>query len=154
MLASDEPEYEVVDGVKRINHELTLIAHQEDVADHVLETYGYDVNKLRVLSPNELITLYTCEENLAATEYDFKKALDLLEYVESEDERPMLKLRIWARAARRDRWDTVSENPEQQIKNTVFFKLMDLVFDLGMQKIPTNFMRVCENIPKSQLKSK
>lgn len=156
LLASDEPEDEVVDCIRRINKELTLIAHQEDVSADVLETYGYDINKLRVLSPTELITvrtnitvlltcnnriyyyfrvlssqLYTCEENAVANVYDFKKALDLLKYVEPREDRPILKLRIWARAARRDRWDTVSKNPEQQVKETMFFKMMDLAHSLG-----------------------
>lgn len=75
--------------------------------------------------------LYTCDENKVVNEYDFKKALDLLDYVESEDDRTSLKLRIWARAAARDQWDTVSKNPEQQVQGTLFFKLMDLVHLMG-----------------------
>ena len=75
--------------------------------------------------------MYTCEENTVANEYDFKKALDLLDFVEQEDEKASLKLRIWARVARRDKWDTVSKNPEQQVQETMFFKLMDLNHFMG-----------------------
>ncbi|XP_034193341.1 nuclear pore complex protein Nup133 [Osmia lignaria lignaria] len=131
LLASDDPEEEVRECVKRINNELALIAHQEDLPTQVLQTYGYDVEKLRVFTSTELITLYTSEDNVDANEYDFKKALDLLEYVDQEDEKMSLKLRIWARAAKRDQWDNVGKNPEQQVQETIFFKLMDLAHFMG-----------------------
>ncbi|OXU23558.1 hypothetical protein TSAR_013208 [Trichomalopsis sarcophagae] len=130
-LASGEPAEKLREGIGKIDSELNLIAHQEDVPVHVLEIYGYDVEKLRVLNPSELINLYTCAESQISNEYDFKKALDLLEYIPEEDEKTSLKLRIWARAARCDKWDTVSKNPEQQIQETTFFKLMDLVHLMG-----------------------
>lgn len=75
--------------------------------------------------------LYTSEDNIDANEYDFKKALDLLEYVELEDEKVSLKLRIWAQAAKRDQWDSIGKNPEQQVQETIFFKLMDLAHFMG-----------------------
>lgn len=131
LLASDDPKYEVTECVKRIDNELALIAHQEDLPAQVLTTYGYDIEKLRVLTPTELITLYTSEDNVVGYEYDFKKALDLLEYVEPEEDKAALKLRIWARAAKRDQWDTVGKNPEQQVQETIFFKLMDLAHFMG-----------------------
>lgn len=57
LLASDNPDEEVWDCIKRINNELALIAHQEDLPTQVLTTYGYDVDKLRVFTPTELITV-------------------------------------------------------------------------------------------------
>lgn len=75
--------------------------------------------------------LYTSNENVIANEYDFKKALDLLDYVEQEEEKSSLRLQIWARAARRNQWDTVEKNPEQQVQETLFFKLMDLTYFMG-----------------------
>ncbi|KAJ8683493.1 hypothetical protein QAD02_019285 [Eretmocerus hayati] len=130
-LASDEPEKKILNSVDKIDCDLNLIAHQEDVPVHVLEIYGYDADKLRVLSPSELINLFTCAESKIINEYDFKKALDLLEYVNQEDEIISLKTKIWARAARCDKWDTVSKNPEEQVLQTTFFKLMDLVHLMG-----------------------
>ncbi|XP_076223493.1 nuclear pore complex protein Nup133 [Nomia melanderi] len=130
LLASDDGEYEV-QRMKKIDNELALIAHQEDVPTQVLVTYGYDTEKLRVFTPTELVMLYISEENEDANEYDFKKALDLLEYVEQKDEKESLKLRIWARAAKRDQWDTIGKNPEQQVQELVFFKLMDLAHFMG-----------------------
>jgi nuclear pore complex protein Nup133 len=131
LLASDESEDNVVDYVKTIDNELGLIAYQEDLPAQVLTTYGYDIEKLRVLIPRELIMLYTSSDNVVANEYDFKKALDLLDYVEREEDKLSLKLQIWARAARRNQWDSVDKNPEQQIQETLFFKLMDLTFFMG-----------------------
>nr|XP_033334871.1 nuclear pore complex protein Nup133 [Megalopta genalis]XP_033334872.1 nuclear pore complex protein Nup133 [Megalopta genalis]XP_033334873.1 nuclear pore complex protein Nup133 [Megalopta genalis] len=131
LLASDDPEKEVQQRLERIDNELAMIAHQEDLPTHVLTTYGYDIEKLRVFTPTELITLYTSEDNVDANEYDFKKALDLLEYVEDKDETESLKLKIWARAAKRDQWNTIGKNPEQQVQEIVFFKLMDLTHFMG-----------------------
>ncbi|KAL2713004.1 nuclear pore complex protein Nup133 [Vespula squamosa] len=131
LLASDEPEYEIKDCIKSIDNELALIAHQEDLPTGVLTTYGYDIEKLKVFTPVELITLYTSEDNVIASEYDFKKALDLLDYVKQEEEKSSLKLRIWARAARRDSWESVEKNPKQQAQGTIFFKLMELAYMMG-----------------------
>ncbi|XP_066593314.1 nuclear pore complex protein Nup133 [Prorops nasuta] len=127
LLASDDTEEDMVDCINKINSDLTLIAHQEDLPSQVLTTYGYDIDKLRVLSATELITLYTCEDNVLANEFEFKKALDLLDYIEQEDETTILRLKIWAKAALKDKWDTVEKNPEEQVQKTLFFKLIDLI---------------------------
>ncbi|KYM94728.1 hypothetical protein ALC62_14709 [Cyphomyrmex costatus] len=131
LLASDESEDKVIDCVKTIDNELTLIAYQEDLPTQVLTTYGYDITKLRVLTPRELIMLYTSNDNVIANEYDFKKALDLLDYVEHEEDKSSLRLQIWARAARRNQWDNVEKNPEQQVQEMLLFKLMDLTYFMG-----------------------
>lgn len=57
LLASDDLEEEVKDCVKRINNELALVAYQEELPTQVLTTYGYDVEKLQVFTPTELITV-------------------------------------------------------------------------------------------------
>lgn len=57
LLASDDPVDVVHDCVKRLDTELTLIAHQEDLPAQVLATYGYDIDKLRVLRPSDLINV-------------------------------------------------------------------------------------------------
>ena len=56
-LASDDPEDEIKSNVLKMDYELNLIAHQEEVPLNILEIYGYDVEKLRVLSPSELINV-------------------------------------------------------------------------------------------------
>lgn len=51
--------------------------------------------------------------------------------MEQEEDKLSLRLQIWARAARRNQWNTVDKNPEQQVQETLFFKLMDLVYFMG-----------------------
>lgn len=58
LLASDEPEDKVTESTKMIDNELTLIAYQEDLPAQVLTTYGYDIDKLRVLTSRELIMVH------------------------------------------------------------------------------------------------
>lgn len=58
LLASDDPELEVRLRMTKIDNELALIAHQEDLPTQVLTTYGYDTEKLRVFTPTELIMVY------------------------------------------------------------------------------------------------
>lgn len=58
LLASDDPKGKVKDDMKEINSELELVAHQEDLPAQVLTTYGYDIEKLRVFTPTELIMVY------------------------------------------------------------------------------------------------
>ncbi|KAL6440868.1 hypothetical protein ACFW04_003354 [Cataglyphis niger] len=131
LLASDEQEDKIIDRIETINTELTLIAYQEDLPAQVLTMYGYDIKNLRVLTPRELIMLYTSNDNVMANEYDFKKALDLLDYIDHKEDKSSMRLQIWARAARRNQWDNVEKNPEQQVQETLFFKLMDLAYFMG-----------------------
>lgn len=56
-LASDDLEEQVRSHVKKIDNELALVAYQEELPTQVLTTYGYDVEKLRVFTPTELITV-------------------------------------------------------------------------------------------------
>lgn len=70
--------------------------------------------------------MYTCDENTLASESDFRKALVLLGHVRDKEERESLRLKIWARAAKRDSWETVEQNPEQQVQSTLFYKLIEL----------------------------
>lgn len=59
LLASDDPEDKIIDSVKTIDSELALIAYQEDLPAQVLTAYGYDIDKLRILTPRELIMVQT-----------------------------------------------------------------------------------------------
>ncbi|KAJ8308039.1 hypothetical protein KUTeg_012913 [Tegillarca granosa] len=87
--------------------------------------------------------LYISEENVEAKELDFKKALDLLQYIDQSDptvDYNALRLLIWTKAALRDSWlPDPSGDPQNAIKDTVFFKTVDLAFNEGwniMQYLP------------------
>lgn len=45
--------------LKDIDDNLVLIAHQEDLPADVLRNYGYDIDKLRVFTPAEIILVST-----------------------------------------------------------------------------------------------
>ena len=57
LLSSDTPDEQIENDIKKIDADLILIAHQEDLPVSVLEMYGYDIDKLRVLSPTELVNV-------------------------------------------------------------------------------------------------
>ena len=43
----------------------------------------YQLNSSAVVSMYYIFQLYICDENTTATEYDFKKALDLMQFIDS-----------------------------------------------------------------------
>lgn len=55
LLASEEDSLSVQDKLAEFDSELELAAHQEDLPTNVLIEYGYDVARLGVLTPSELI---------------------------------------------------------------------------------------------------
>ena len=63
--------------------ELSVISAQEDLPKCVLDSVdaGNDASKMKVLSPRDLIELYIGEDNVEADHLDFKKALDLIDYL-------------------------------------------------------------------------
>nr|CAD7405905.1 unnamed protein product [Timema poppensis] len=92
IMASDEPEDKIMDNVEKIQEEMQLVLHHEDLPEDVLIANALDVEKLRVMSPSDLIKLNICDDNQSANEYDFKKALDLLKYVPDDLDRSELGL--------------------------------------------------------------
>lgn len=65
--------------------------------------------------------------------------------MEQEEEKLSLRLLIWARAARRNQWN-VEKNPEQEVQETLFFKLMDLVYFMGKLYINKILIILIKNI--------
>lgn len=55
LLASDEQRDKVEDQVQSLNADLDLVSYQEELPEVVLSSYGYDVERLRVLTPTELV---------------------------------------------------------------------------------------------------
>ncbi|XP_076463530.1 nuclear pore complex protein Nup133-like [Babylonia areolata] len=136
-LASDDPPESIELNVGAINEELTQVGLQETLPKEILEKVGMDPDNMRVLSAADLIRLYAGDENENASEVDFKKALDLLPYIdqaESPEEYDELKLFIWCQALLqdKDRWTDPSENDPAKMKNeTVFFKTVDVLYSEG-----------------------
>ena len=55
LLASDEQPQKVEEAVSVTNRDLDLVVYQEELPEVVLSSYGYDVERLRVLTPAELV---------------------------------------------------------------------------------------------------
>ena len=135
-------ENNVDEALNLIDHEMNLINAQEQLPKSILEAYGFDSSdQMKVLSPRQLIELYISEENRDADQVDFKKALDLLDYLaptggtpeQIEKDLQDLKLRIWASAVARNDWSEIpASDPVDLIKETVFFKLADDCYLQGL----------------------
>lgn len=131
------PDTEDVDTyVDNVNASLDLITFQEDLPDYVLQQFGYDTVRPRVLTPKELIHLYICKEYCDAGELEFKKALDILTFVNEEDLKEELQLKIWRSAILRDSWNFLElDAPLEVLQRTLFFKLIELSMVLGKSDI-------------------
>lgn len=119
------------DYIKAVESKLNLIAFQEEIPDYVLQQFGYDTIHIRVINPIDLISLYICPEYKEADELEFKKALDLLEFIDEPDLKQELLLKIWRTALLRDSWDhTNLDSPLELLQNKLFFKLIELAMIL------------------------
>lgn len=127
------PDPEVVQAeMEIVEAELALLMHQEQLPAMVLQAYDLDPNTMRVFTASELIEMYICDENVLANELDFKKALDLLNFLENPDERESRRLRIWAKAILRDAWTQFDmDNVLQSISGTIFFKIIEFALGTG-----------------------
>ena len=80
------------------------------------------------------LQLYVGRDNSQADAVDFKKALDLLDYVavssaDAEADLRELRLHIFARAVLRDDWSKLDvDNPVEAVKETVFFRLAEFCY--------------------------
>ncbi|XP_067140636.1 nuclear pore complex protein Nup133 [Centruroides vittatus] len=116
-----------------INMDQDLILYQETLPQNVIKAFDLDPDRMRVLTPKELLEMYVCDENSGANEYDFKKALDLVSFViSSSNDIESIKLHIWIRAILRDKWEDLdTNNPLESIKDTIFFRTVELAFTQG-----------------------
>uniref|UniRef100_T1J954 Nucleoporin Nup133/Nup155-like C-terminal domain-containing protein n=1 Tax=Strigamia maritima TaxID=126957 RepID=T1J954_STRMM len=122
--------------IAALNREQELILHQENLPSVVVENFGYDSDNMKVMTPKELIELYICDGNANSNEYDFKKALDLLQFIDknlSSAGIEALKVQIWCAAILKDRWYDLDMNkPLDSCEQTIFFKIVDLILFEGL----------------------
>jgi nuclear pore complex protein Nup133 len=113
--------------MRNIEARLDLISYQEDIPDYVLQQFGYDTIHIKVIPPKDMINLYICKEYKEAGELEFKKALDLLAFIDDEELKQELSLKIWRYALLRDLWKHENlDSPLEILQNKLFFKLVDL----------------------------
>lgn len=127
-LASDMPEDDLNKQVDDIVEQERFLLHQETLPRQLLEDKQQNPDTMPLLSAHNLIKLYICDDNRRANEYDFKKALDLLEYVDEEDavDIDLLKCEILGKALRKDDWSSADGNddPLEAAKDSIFVKIL------------------------------
>uniref|UniRef100_A0A1B6E0K1 Nucleoporin Nup133/Nup155-like N-terminal domain-containing protein n=1 Tax=Clastoptera arizonana TaxID=38151 RepID=A0A1B6E0K1_9HEMI len=137
LAANDEPKKSELEELKS---SMNLIVNQEELPDSILNAYGYDFDSLRVFTPAELIKLYICDENPTCTEFDMKKALDLLSYIHDDLEKCELRNEIWCKAITKDTWVDLDPNaPLGATQQLMFFKLVNLciLLDSNLDQVPS-----------------
>uniref|UniRef100_H2L372 Nuclear pore complex protein Nup133 n=1 Tax=Oryzias latipes TaxID=8090 RepID=H2L372_ORYLA len=124
-LASDLPDDQIN---KQIVEQERFLLHQETLPRQLLEEKQQNPDTMPLLNAHSLIQLYICDDNRRANEYDFKKALDLLQYMEEEDavDIEALKCEIFGKALKRDDWSTADGNddPLEAAKDSIFVKIL------------------------------
>lgn len=136
LLASDENNEA---ELEEIINEHNIILHQETLPSAVLQHAGLDLDSMAPLSPSELIEFHIGDKNPRANEYDFKKALDILHLAVQtgaydREHATATKLHIWRKALLRDDWPSLpTKDPLMTVRNTVFFKTVELAYNQGIQ---------------------
>lgn len=128
-LASNDPPEVKEKRVKDAIKEHDLIMYQESLPPAVLEAYCLDPDNMRVLSPEELIEMYVSKDNVDANEYDFMKALELLDFIPDSDTAHRLRMHVWCQAILRDQWEDLdTDRPLETMKELLFFRIVELAF--------------------------
>ncbi|XP_036925305.1 nuclear pore complex protein Nup133 [Sturnira hondurensis] len=136
-LASDFSEDTLQEKIEDMAEQERFLLHQETLPEQLLAEKQLSLSAMPVLTAAQLIHLYICEENRRANEYDFKKALDLLEYIDEEEDINIndLKLEILCKALQRDNWSSSDgkDDPIEVSKDSIFVKILQKLLKDGIQ---------------------
>ncbi|XP_008049307.2 nuclear pore complex protein Nup133 [Carlito syrichta] len=136
-LASDFSEDILQEKIEEMAEQERFLLHQETLPEQLLAEKQLNLSAMPVLTAPQLISLYICEENRRANEYDFKKALDLLEYIDEEEDVNIndLKLEILCKALQRDNWSSSDgkDDPIEVSKESIFVKILQKLLKDGIQ---------------------
>uniref|UniRef100_A0A4W3HN01 Nucleoporin 133 n=1 Tax=Callorhinchus milii TaxID=7868 RepID=A0A4W3HN01_CALMI len=124
--ASDVPEDFLQEKMEEMNEQERYMLHQETLPKELLEMKMLNMNTMPVLSASQLIYLYISDENTKANEYDFKKALDLLEY--------FYYFSVWQYFIYDSRWSSdLKDDPVEAAKETILIRILDKLRNEGVQ---------------------
>uniref|UniRef100_A0A8C3A3Y0 Nuclear pore complex protein Nup133 n=1 Tax=Cyclopterus lumpus TaxID=8103 RepID=A0A8C3A3Y0_CYCLU len=160
LLASNLPEDELDKQVNDIVEQERFLLHQETLPQQLLEEKQQNPDTMPLLSAYNLIQLYICDDNRRANEYDFKKALDLLQYITEEEAEDIdsLKCEIFGKVLRRDDWslDDGTDDPLEAAKDSIFVKILLKLIQEGvpLQTYLPDVKELLELDDLSNLKSK
>uniref|UniRef100_A0AAY4DP90 Nuclear pore complex protein Nup133 n=1 Tax=Denticeps clupeoides TaxID=299321 RepID=A0AAY4DP90_9TELE len=150
-LASDMPESALE---KQLDEQERFLLHQETLPKQLLEEKQLNPETMPLLSAHNLINLYICDDNRRADEYDFKKALDLLDYIDEGDDVNIdaLKCEIFCKALKKDDWSSADGNddPLEAAKDSIFIKILLKLFHEGVS-LPTYLPDVMDLLQSEEL---
>ncbi|CAH0593985.1 unnamed protein product [Chrysodeixis includens] len=129
LAAAPEPEPAAAPALHALQ---ALAAHHAALPAALRAHHGLAGPDSRVLPPADLVQMYIDSDSKTLTEYDYKKALDLTDFIEDMELRDDLRLRVWCACIRNDDWSAcrVSE-PAEELRDKMFFRLIDLVHVMG-----------------------
>ncbi|ETE65443.1 Nuclear pore complex protein, partial [Ophiophagus hannah] len=137
VLASNISDVMLNEKIEEIIEQECFLLHQETLPEQLLAEKKMTLDEMPVLSAPQLIELYICDENRKANEYDFKKALDLLEYIDQAEQVDInyLKLKILCKALLRDGWSNSEgkDDPIEASKDSIFVKILQKLIKEGVQ---------------------
>ncbi|KAJ8713778.1 hypothetical protein PYW08_007398 [Mythimna loreyi] len=132
LVASDEPGSQQSGAWQRLESRLALAEQHAALPRDIRLHHGLDAHDTKVLPPEDVVQMYIDSESKSLTEYDYKKALDLTDYIQDMERRDDLRLRVWCACIRRDDWSSCRvEAPADELHNKMFFRLIDLVHVMG-----------------------
>ncbi|CAN7937670.1 unnamed protein product [Ixodes hexagonus] len=147
-LASNDPPEVKAKRVKDATKEHNLILYQESLPSALMEAstaYCLDPGDMRVLSPEELIEMYVSKDNVDANEYDFMKALELLDFIPDISTALKLRMHVWCQAMLRDQWDDLdTDRPLETMKDLLFFRIAELAYSQSVDL--KEFLPVVEDL--------
>uniref|UniRef100_A0A2A4K307 Nucleoporin Nup133/Nup155-like C-terminal domain-containing protein n=1 Tax=Heliothis virescens TaxID=7102 RepID=A0A2A4K307_HELVI len=116
----------------RLESRLALAEQHRALPRDLRLHHGLDAGDTAVLPPEHIVQMYIESESSGLTEYDYKKALDLTDYVHDMERRDDLRLRVWCACIRRDDWSSCRvDSPADELQRKMFFRLIDLVHVMG-----------------------
>ncbi|XP_050536732.1 nuclear pore complex protein Nup133 [Daktulosphaira vitifoliae] len=123
--------------LEKIDKELEIVNHQINIPECVLETLNINLNNMFVLSPSEIFNHYICKENVMLDENDCLRALSVLRFIESQEEREKLSRKLWCETILRETLkyplpDQEIDDPQQLTMDLLFFKTLVVVYENGL----------------------
>ncbi|OWR45653.1 putative Nuclear pore complex protein Nup133 [Danaus plexippus plexippus] len=120
------------EAASRVCRAFSVVRQHRALPAALTRRHALDQHEPKLFTPEELIQMYIESESRSLTEYDYKKALDLTELVTDLERRDDLRLKIWCACIRQDDWSRSRvDAPELEMKDKMFFRLLDLVHLMG-----------------------
>ncbi|CAG4930345.1 unnamed protein product [Parnassius apollo] len=134
LLASDEAEERSSDTWRQVERVLAL-SELQAALPAALRAQDVAAPDAPLAEPEQLLQLYIDSESKSLTEYDYKTALDLTEFIEDEDQREELRLQVWSACVAQEPWEkwerSGAELPADALRDSTLYRLADLVHLMG-----------------------